>query len=79
MRPQWVELILQHQEMGKREQASEGEEVSVEDEENGRGSICEAAGGNCELGLKQIGKIVICLIKSPKNIKKLHGLFVHGC
>ena len=57
--------------MGKREQASEGEEVSVEDEENGRGSICEAAGGNCELGLTQIGKIVICVIKNSKNLKKL--------
>ena len=56
--------------MGKREQESEGEEVSVEDEENGRGSICEAAGGNCELGLTQIGKIVICVIRSSKNLKK---------
>ena len=39
--------------MGKREQESEGEEVSVEDEENGRGSICEAAGGNSELRIVQ--------------------------
>ena len=29
-----------------RAREGEREEVSVEDEENGRGSICEAAGGN---------------------------------
>ena len=30
---------------GKNKRARGGEEVSVEDVENGRGSICEAAGG----------------------------------
>ena len=50
MRSSWDELVLQHEEMGrenKRAREGEREEVSVEDEENGRGSICEAAGGNC--------------------------------
>ena len=50
MRSSWDELVLQHEEMGRenmRAREGEREEVSVEDEENGRGSICEAAGGNC--------------------------------
>ena len=51
VRSRWVELVLQHEEMEgertrERERVRGSEEVSVEDEENGRGSICEAAGGN---------------------------------